>query len=488
MLSKEEKKKREQEFDAMFGNTSKVSNNDIQAREQEFDSMFGNQDNFLSAENGFISDQTEIKRQINDILNRPKQEVEQIPSNNENIEEESVVPTARGENKISGLPTPIGVSNRKTVEDTQTKTTLADRQEQLKTIKSNYDDTIQNSNGLKELPKTAGMTARENVKKGNNILPSNENTITVNSEELNDNIIQDIPGLLQNTWRGGVNGARRSLNYFINANEVISPVYKEQTLNQFLASPGVSNLEKWQYQSKNDMFTPEAIKETIPDVETNKHKEKIQNDINQTNLEIQETASKMSNEVTRKLALDIMPSIGQMSVGTILSYANPILGLGYFTTSAAGSYYEDGIQRGMTQDDALLYGTIMGAMEGATEQIGLNQFKKAGQGIKALISGTGKEGLKKLAKQETINSLKDVLKNYGIGIADNFIQEAVIDPIQEATADLVDDKGDWDGIFQKMLSDGIDGAIVAAIVGGADVGINSCISIVDKVTNENTIT
>lgn len=488
MLSKEEKKKREQEFDAMFGNTSKVSNNDIQAREQEFDSMFGNQDNFLSAENGFISDQTEIKRQINDILNRPKQEVEQIPSNNENIEEESVVPTARGGNKISGLPTPIGVSNRKTVEDTQTKTTLADRQEQLKTIKSNYDDTIQNSNGLKELPKTAGMTARENVKKGNNILPSNENTITVNSEELNYNIIQDIPGLLQNTWRGGVNGARRSLNYFINANEVISPVYKEQTLNQFFAGPGVSDLEKWQYESKNDIFTPEAVRETIPDVETNKHKEKIQNDINQTNLEIQETASKMSNEVTRKLALDIMPSIGQMSVGTILSYVNPVLGLGYFTTSAAGSYYEDGIQRGMTQDDALLYGTIMGAMEGATEQIGLNQFKKAGQGIKALITGTGKEGLKSLAKQETINSLKDVLKNYGIGMADNFIQEAVIDPIQEATADLVDDKGDWDGILQKMLSDGIDGAIVAAIVGGADVGINSCISIVDKVTNGNTIT
>ena len=165
MLSEEEKKKREQEFDAMFGNTSKVSNSDIQAREQEFDSIFGNKDTFLSAEKGFISDQTEIKRQINDILSRPKQEVEQIPSNNENIEEESVVPTARGENKISGLPTPIGVSNRKTVKDTQTKITLADRQEQLKTIKSNYDDTIQNSNGLKELPKTAGMTARENVKK-----------------------------------------------------------------------------------------------------------------------------------------------------------------------------------------------------------------------------------------------------------------------------------------------------------------------------------
>ena len=183
---------------------------------------------------------SEIEEEPNlDHLNNDENNKENLDINN-NI-------NARGGNKISGLPTPIGVSNRKTVEDTQTKTTLADRQEQLKTIKSNYDDTIQNSNGLKELPKTAGMTARENVKKGENILPSNENTIAVNNEEVNDNIIQDIPGLLQNTWRGGVNGARRSLNYFINANEVISPVYKEQTLNQFLASPGVSNLEKWQY-------------------------------------------------------------------------------------------------------------------------------------------------------------------------------------------------------------------------------------------------
>ena len=405
-------------------------------------------------------------------------------------DEESIV------NEIDEMPNneiqeEIKTDINESMQENKTPTTISDRIKDINNIKNNYEETIQNNNqGLKDLPKTAGMTARENIKNGNNILPSNDNTdtITVNSEELNDNIFQDIPGLLQNTWRGGVNGLRQILNYNENLLETTVPQYKERKEMQFLTSPNVSVLEKWQYQSKNDMFIPKAIRENIPVVETNKQKEKIQNDINKTNLEIQETASKMSNEVTRKLALDIMPSIGQMSVGTILSYADPALGLGYFITSAGGSYYDDGIQRGMSQEDALLYGTIMGAMEGATEQIGLNQFKKAGQGIKALVKGTGKEGLKSLAKQETINSLKDVFKNYGIGIADNFIQEAVIDPIQEATADLVDDKGDWDGILQKMLSDGIDGAIVAAIVGGADVGINSCISIVDKATNGNTVT
>ena len=405
-------------------------------------------------------------------------------------DEESIV------NEIDEMPNneiqeEIKTDINESMQENKTPTTISDRIKDINNIRNNYEETIQNNNqGLKELPKTAGMISRGNIKNGNNILPSKDNTdtITVNSEELNDNIFQDIPGLLQNTWRGGVNGVRQNLNYFVNANEAVSPTYKQQTKQHFLTAPGVSDLEKWQYQSKNDMFTSEVIKENIPDVETNKHKEKIQNDINQTNLEIQETASKMSNEVTRKLALDIMPSIGQMSVGTILSYADPALGLGYFITSAGGSYYDDGIQRGMSQEDALLYGTIMGAMEGATEHIGLNQFKKAGQGIKSLIKGTGKEGLKSLTKQETINSLKDVFKNYGIGIADNFIQEAIIDPVQEATADLVDDKGNWDGILQKMLSDGIDGAIVSAIVGGADVGINSCITIVDKVTNGNTVT
>lgn len=410
--------------------------------------------------------------------------IEETPNNE--IQDE--INTARGGQKISSLPIPMGTALRNSIQDNKTTTTLTDRKEEISNIKNDYEKNIQNNNqGLKELPKTAGMTARENVKNGNNILPYDENVNTINSEETNDNIFQDITGILQNTWRGAVNGARQQVNYFINANEVLSPQSEEQTTKQFLNGPGVSDLEKWQYKSKNDVFTSDSIKNSIPDVEVNKPKEKIQNDIYQTNLDIQEETNKMSNSVTRKIS-EISPSIGQMSVGTILSYANPALGLGYFITSAAGSYYDDGIQRGMSEEDALLYGTIMGGMEGATEHIGLNQFKKAGQGIKSLITGTGKEGLKNLAKKETINSLKGVLKDYGIGIADNFIQEAVIDPIQEVTADFIDDKGDWDGILQKMLSDGIDGAIVSAIVGGADVGINSCISIVDKVTNGNTIT
>lgn len=488
MLSEEEKKRREQEFDSMFGNSNRISSNNIQEKEQEFDNIFGSKDNFLSEENGFISNQSEIKKQINNILNKPKQEVEQ-GTNIEDKKQETATTSVKGGNKISGLPTPMGISIRENIKNNQPTTTLADKKQQINSIKDNYDDIVKSNNGLKEIPKTAGMKARENIKKGNNdILPSDSNTNIVNNEELNNNIFQDVPGLLQNTWRGAVNGTRQALNYYINANEVVVPQYEEQTTRQFLTSPKVSELEKWQYQSKNNTFIPEGVRDIIPNVETNKGKEKIQNDINQTNLEIQETANKMSNSVTRKLAGDIMPSIGQMSVGTILSYVNPALSIGYFISSAAGSYYDDGIQRGMSEDDALLYATIMGAMEGATEHIGLNQFKKAGQGMKALITGTGKEGLRNIAKEETINSLKEVFKNYGIGIADNFIQEAVIDPIQEATADIIDNKGEWDGILQKMLSDGIDGAIVAAIVGGADVGINSCVTVVDKVKNGNNIT
>lgn len=143
----------------------------------------------------------------------------------------------------------------------------------------------------------------------------------------------------------------------------------------------------------------------------------------------------------------------------VASAVNPAVGMMYFTESATGGYYDDAKQRGMNDDEARKYSTIMGAMEGATEQIGIENISKAGKGIKALVKGTGKETIKQGAKEITQSSLKTVLKDYGIGIADNIMQEAIIDPIQELTAQTIagKDKAQWEGIGQKMLQDGING-------------------------------
>lgn len=225
-------------------------------------------------------------------------------------------------------------------------------------------------------------------------------------------------------------------------------------------------------------------------MDTNLTRNFLQNSIDKTSEEIQQNTDNIKNKVLRKANEQIVPALGQMGTGMVASTINPALGAVYFTESATGGYYDDAKQRGMDDNEARKYSTIMGAMEGATEQIGIENISKAGKGIKALVKGTGKETFKQSTKEITKSSIKSVLKDYGIGIADNVIQEAIIDPIQELTAQTIagKDKAQWEGIGQKMLQDGINGGLVSAILGGANLGIQSCTGIVEKMQNNRTVT
>ena len=225
-------------------------------------------------------------------------------------------------------------------------------------------------------------------------------------------------------------------------------------------------------------------------IDTNLTRNYLQNNINKTSEEIQKNTNNINNEFLRKANEQVVPALGQMGAGMIASTINPALGALYFTESATGGYYDDAKQRGMDDNEARKYSTIMGAMEGATEQIGIENLSKAGKGIKTLVKGTGKEAVKQGTKEITKSGIKTVLKNYGIGIVDNIMQEAIIDPIQELTAQTIagKDKAQWEGIGQKMLQDGINGGLVSAILGGANLGIQSCTGIVEKMQNNRTVT
>lgn len=240
---------------------------------------------------------------------------------------------------------------------------------------------------------------------------------------------------------------------------------------------------------KNEL---DKYKNSISDgkIDTNLTRNYLQNNIDKTTEEIQENTDKINNKTVKKANEQIVPAIGQMGAGMVASAVNPAVGMMYFTESATGGYYDDAKQRGMNDDEARKYSTIMGAMEGATEQIGIENLSKAGKGIKALVKGTGKETIKQGAKEITQSSLKTVLKDYGISIADNIMQEAIIDPIQELTAQTIagKDKAQWEGIGQKMLQDGINGGLVSAILGGANLGIQSCTGVVEKLHSNQKIT
>ena len=218
--------------------------------------------------------------------------------------------------------------------------------------------------------------------------------------------------------------------------------------------------------------------------EQNDYQNKLQEKINNNNQKISKNIEDINNPILKKTA-QLAPSIGQMIPSFI-----PGFGAVYASGSASGQYYEDAKQRGMNDEEAQKYSGIMGLMEGATEMIGIENLSKAGKGVKALVKGTGKEVVKEGTKELTKSSMKTVLKNYGIGIADNIIQEAIVDPIQELTAQTVagKDKAQWEGIGQKMLQDGINGGLVSAILGGTNLGIQSCTGVVEKLHSNQKIT
>ena len=287
----------------------------------------------------------------------------------------------------------------------------------------------------------------------------------------NKNIFEDILGIGENLVRGASSGLKQTMNYATAVNKGYkgyNDITNKLARAKYLSTP----IQDRKEEDLNKNFIEEAVNNSIQ-----KDNEAVSKNINS-----------MSGKVTQKLS-ELAPSIGQMGVGAVLSSVNPALGTGYFYSSAAGGYLDDAKSRGMNEKQALVYSSVLGGLEAATEEVGIRNFEKAGAGVKALLSGAGKEGAKtaveNIAKKESATSVKDVLKNYGIGIADNFIQEAIMDPLQEISATAVagKEKADWSGMGQKMLQDGINGGLVAAIVGGANLGINSCTGIVDKNNN-----
>lgn len=343
--------------------------------------------------------------------------------------------------------------------------------------KYNLPVNINKSNNAKDLLKKAEEYKKsdltENVAQSNYV-GNTENTI--DNQYKNTKISQDILGIGENLARGASSGLKQTMNYATAVNK---------------GYDGYNNITNQLARAKY-LSTP-IDQRNEDDLKKNFIEEAVNNSIAKDNEAISKNINAMSNKTTKKLA-ELAPSIGQMGTGTVIGSVNPILGGEYFFTSAAGSYLDDAKQRGMNDKQSIMYSTVMGGLEAITEEVGLRNFPKAGGAIKALASSTGKEGVKKavqeVANKEIAKSVKDVLKNYGIGIADNFVQEAIMDPLQEisATAIAGKDKADWSNMGQKMIQDGINGGLVAAIVGGANLGVNSCIGIVEKSSNGQTIT
>lgn len=87
---------------------------------------------------------------------------------------------------------------------------------------------------------------------------------------------------------------------------------------------------------------------------------------NWSNETIQKNIENTDNVVSKKLA-ELAPSVGQNILPMTVTAINPFAGTTLFMTSSAGGYYDDAIDRGMNENQAFGYATIMGIAEGGSE-------------------------------------------------------------------------------------------------------------------------
>lgn len=361
------------------------------------------------------------------------------------------------------------------------KTQQTEQEEQEIQLADNKDDNKATSKQRKAVDIIMNKKTIDEVKQ-----EDEENTSVSEQTSKNSNILTDIRDFFENLFFGGSSGVKQTLKYVETANEQNFDNYEKIRERQYMTSPNVSMEDKTAQKQSNNLLHNNRIELASDNIkkygtitnplynsdgkETNLVKKGLQDSIDQDTLEIQENVNNASNPISQKL-MELAPSIGQMTVGWGASAVNPMLGISYFMTSAGGSYIDDAKDRGMNDEQAFTFGTIMGAMEGVTEEIGISKLMKGG---KALSKGV----------------VKEALKNYGLNATDNFIQEAIIEPISEATATIVagKEKANWDNMSERMLQAGIDGALSALIMDGASAGINSSIRLVNKIRNNEDIT
>ena len=108
--------------------------------------------------------------------------------------------------------------------------------------------------------------------------------------------------------------------------------------------------------------------------------------------------------------------------------------------SAGGNYLDDAKSRGMNDEQAFAYASVMGAFEGGTESI---------------ISGNfiDKVGRKLIGKGLS----KEVLNSFGVSSAENFFQEAVMEPLQEKMAEIIGgpETANWEDIWKRFFESGV---------------------------------
>ena len=217
---------------------------------------------------------------------------------------------------------------------------------------------------------------------------------------------------------------------------------------------------------------------------------------NQAKREAEERIAQLQNETDSdfaKKAIGFMPNLSQQAVNLAAGVINPALVPYVAAGQAKGSYFDDAKERGMTDEQANNFSTIMSGVEALTEKMTVKNLKGGIDKIGTALKGGTKEATKEAVKETTKATVKDAFKDLFKGMGENAAQEFSTELIQESVADAVtgkeisqslsdfiNQKDNWQGIWGRAFTAGIQGAISAGISGGAGMGIKSCKTILQN--------
>ena len=153
-------------------------------------------------------------------------------------------------------------------------------------------------------------------------------------------------------------------------------------------------------------------------------------------------------------------------VGTLVSYFG----------QGAASGVDDALSRGASENQAILYGTVLGVAEGLAEQIGIDNLFKLG------ASPTLKVAIKNILKQAGAEGMEEGLTSIISNIADNAIMQdqsnfnAMVKAYMEQgmTEEKAKQKA-WMDSIEGIAFDALAGAVSGGVHAGVHTGVKSAI-------------
>lgn len=369
--------------------------------------------------------------------------------------------------------------NKEFVEITNSKPNLSSNERNyVKPISNDMWSNVMNrANQI--LNTTTNIRNNELVSVNKHIIQSNKDSkrLTVNEAK---NVKSDVVRVAKGAGLGAANGlisasgqseflTQQRSDRYRKFNELQTDVENQKQLKtaQDNLNYNIQKLDK----SKTTNGIRITPKSNINDSKTMKMFNEKQNEINQKIIENSESSN---TKIGKYLSSEVAPSMGQSLVGTALDIVAPGMGSAYRMLSYSGNYTQDGLNKGMNENQAAMYGLVMGGVESAMDAIGDKLKSKAiGESIKSKV-------LKDIIKTST--------KELGINMFFEGSGEALTEPLQEVIAKVYGGKADYDNMLERMGQSFLAGAISELLMTGTSLGYGNSINAYNKIQNGEQIT